>query len=226
MAPLQPRKTSPATIRILDHTMDQNDDLTKRIQTLPQELQDSVLEEVLHASMEVPDSINGKVIAIDANYKPPLALQINRKQREILAKEYYNNTIFLVEYPGLRRCAKWLSTLTSAHLQSIKTINYPDPRYYSIIECAQLNAPVDPYSGSAFSEAVLVARLIEKYSGAYIGPGSKAVVLRPNALKVELRFRQSDGSLRHRWYREGRLENEQWESEAYGRTSTTSPCKE
>ncbi|SMQ53956.1 unnamed protein product [Zymoseptoria tritici ST99CH_3D7] len=209
-APLQPRKTSPATAQILDPAMNEYHRLTEHMQALPQELQDSVLKEVLHASMEAPDSVNGSVIAINANYKPPLALQINRKQRGILAKGYYNNTIFLVEYPGLRRCAKWLSTLTPAHLQSIETIEFPDLRHYSIIESGADNAPIDPYSDSAFSEARMIVSLIKLYSDeAYSGPGSKAVVLRLEALKIELRFRQPDGSLRHRWYREGRLENEQ-----------------
>ncbi|CZT20945.1 uncharacterized protein RCC_06806 [Ramularia collo-cygni] len=123
-----------------------------RVQTLPQELQDSILECVI---TEKP-SEDG-VIYIDETYKPPLALQLNRKMRAAFALEYYGgDTIFQymspeaphspplptgvetrLHYPHLSDFAvkplrNWLSNLEHQYRTLISTIRldwkYPSKR--------------------------------------------------------------------------------------------------
>lgn len=100
--------------------------LSRRIQALPQELQDIILDFVL----SVPPNDDGVVYISDA-YKPPTGLQLNRKIRARFAKAYYGgDAIFLVERPlnlefrlwCFPRLERWFSKLEFSHSELINTI--------------------------------------------------------------------------------------------------------
>lgn len=61
--------------------------LDGNIQALPQELQDLILEFL--EEIQTPDRI-----ILTTHYKPPSALQLNRKRRAEFAKKYYSTTVF------------------------------------------------------------------------------------------------------------------------------------
>lgn len=65
--------------------------LSRRIQALPQELQDAILDFTI--SMDIPGN---DAIHITKKYKPPLGLQLVRKIRDRFAKQYYSGAIFQV----------------------------------------------------------------------------------------------------------------------------------
>lgn len=53
------------------------------------------------------------VVPIDLDYKPPIALQINRKIRHAMVQSYYRDTLFYTDSAMLRGVDEWDSTRTS-----------------------------------------------------------------------------------------------------------------
>lgn len=123
--------------------------LGSRIQGLPQELQDMVLEFTLLVAVPrehelilgpktnsslsplklvgVKSHTPTSVVFVDPhNYKPPLCLQLSRKTREKFAKQYYSSTTFYVrdnqKFLGI--CSRWLRSLTRQHRDWITEIFY------------------------------------------------------------------------------------------------------
>lgn len=103
-----------------------------RIQALPQELQDTIFEQVV----ALPSS-NDNIVHITSTYKPPLALQVNKKLRNDLARTYYTDSTFQVSHKenlnvGKKHynertswdilCFYWLEQLNSAHRHLINKI--------------------------------------------------------------------------------------------------------
>lgn len=134
------------------HILHADDSTDKRIQDLPQELQDKILESTL--ASQIPTSITINRICdfssefkrtscqllnpFTKSYTPPIALQINRKLRAEFAREYYSSTVFecLTEDtygitrmnwkpylgPGTYQFTRWLASLPSTHLNYIGTL--------------------------------------------------------------------------------------------------------
>lgn len=67
--------------------------LDKKIQALPQELQDLILD----FKIAVNPNDEG-VILVTEDYKPPVGLQLNRKIRASFAAKYYSGAIFQLAY--------------------------------------------------------------------------------------------------------------------------------
>ncbi|KAK3721394.1 hypothetical protein LTR37_003270 [Vermiconidia calcicola] len=69
------------------------DDLANRVQSLPQELFDTIYDQVF-------TSAGGERINIDSSktYKPPYVLAVDRKSRELFAKSYYSRNIFVIDF--------------------------------------------------------------------------------------------------------------------------------
>lgn len=114
-------------------SISESDELDQRIQKLPQELQDAVKEALLDRFL--PTSL----IEINADYKPPVGLQLDSKTRESFAEEYYQ--IGFVHYvskfrtvlasqasstyysmTSYRILRKWLSVLSKTYRPLIDTI--------------------------------------------------------------------------------------------------------
>jgi CheY-like chemotaxis protein len=169
-----------------------------------------ILHELVLTSLKVPQTTNGRVIAIDPTYTPPLALQLNKKYRELTATYFYNNTTFATDEYDLRTCAQWLSSLTPEHWQEIKTIKCSDPSKWNIIDRndeVDLNHPVTART-TRHAEAAVDA--IYEYSQEMLPSGAEEISLYHDVILVDLRFPQLDGSFVTRWYREGCLEEEEF----------------
>lgn len=106
------------------------DELDERIQGLPQELQDWIMDLV------VADGLPSGFVEIDESYKPPLGLQINHKSRERFAREYYSagvvhrahiiaaahytsSTLLAYKFVGI-----WLKALSPPHRDLLKMIRF------------------------------------------------------------------------------------------------------
>jgi hypothetical protein len=94
--------------------------LDARIQALAQELQDEIFS---FAFLQIPISV-----FIDKDYKPPMALQLNRKLRARFAKAYYANVMFMCKGHKYERykhyMAAWASQLEKQHRDAIQKIHY------------------------------------------------------------------------------------------------------
>ncbi|KAK4618052.1 hypothetical protein CLAFUW4_11949 [Fulvia fulva] len=90
--------------------------LDSRIASLPQELQDIILDFTLSAT----NPLTGRA-EIAHDHRPPLSLQINRTLRSKFAAHYYSTTIFTV-----RLCYKLCPLETRAeHLYHLRIRNSP-----------------------------------------------------------------------------------------------------
>ncbi|KJX92527.1 hypothetical protein TI39_contig5842g00023 [Zymoseptoria brevis] len=178
------------------------DDPTEHIQALPQELQDMVFDWTMRATIDTPDSAHGKVVTIDADYKPPLALQINRKQRDISASEYYANTVFFIKGNDMHKCVNWLVTLASQHVRAINTIKYADAISTDIIEPrTYIGRRRHRFNYNAQRESSLVADSIEWRSRMILRDHARG--FRSDVILVDLQYRQPDGTIVRQWYRDG-----------------------
>lgn len=74
--------------------------IEERIQILPQELQDQILDSLLILTKR-----NLSFIWITPNYKPPWQLSLDHRTRRTQAYDYYVNTTFL--YAGLSYVYQW-----------------------------------------------------------------------------------------------------------------------
>lgn len=88
--------------------------LDARIQALPQELQDTILS--FTDAFHIPDTQNPR----RKRYKPPVALQLNRKLRAKFAQEYYSSVIF--EGFGLFDLIIWLRSLRDHHKVLVRNL--------------------------------------------------------------------------------------------------------
>lgn len=104
--------------------------LDSHIQALPQELQDATisLTDIFHVDTTAS-------VHIDTSYKPPVALQLNRKLRTTYAARYYSTTTFVsnCRLPtstgvlhkqqlenAIREISTWLSSLSEAHQRMMR----------------------------------------------------------------------------------------------------------
>lgn len=108
-------------------------ELDERIQRLPQELQDWIMDLV------IADGLPSGFVEINETYKPPLGLQIDHKSREKFAKKFYKIGVAyqvrrdtssyapFTEYSfdhAYKFTGGWLKTLSSSHLGLIPTIRF------------------------------------------------------------------------------------------------------
>ncbi|KAK4613493.1 hypothetical protein CLAFUW4_09469 [Fulvia fulva] len=80
--------------------------LEQRVKALPQELQDLIYG----FTFEQPDPTT---ITIDANFRPPVNLQINKAIRKSFAALYYSKFIFCSD--DIHSLQNWVVSLTSQH---------------------------------------------------------------------------------------------------------------
>ncbi|CZT16246.1 uncharacterized protein RCC_02088 [Ramularia collo-cygni] len=112
------------------------EELDKRVQSLPQELQDDIKETLIMSGL--PDGL----IVLDRTYKPPLGLQIDRASRERFAMEYYKSgayhdavtmakpapipcLVWGLAEPMKEACdvvIRWLGTLEKSHIELLQTL--------------------------------------------------------------------------------------------------------
>jgi hypothetical protein len=106
--------------------------LDSRIQALPQELQDAILEHT-DAFHILPTT------CVTQQYKPPVALQLNRKLRAKFVAEYYSATIFEYQFPPTgdelmadrgETLALWLSKLWESHRGAFPGFQVRLPGYW------------------------------------------------------------------------------------------------
>lgn len=86
------------------------EDLAQRVQNLPAELYDMVLEYTFTADEER--------IEITLAYKPPAQLQVSRATRELFAQDYYTTTRFVVPvwaHPMV--VDRFVTSLSMAHVK-------------------------------------------------------------------------------------------------------------
>ncbi|KAK4494925.1 hypothetical protein PRZ48_014281 [Zasmidium cellare] len=98
--------------------MADDEDLDRRIQALPQELQDEILDHVLFIEP-------GEVTINTASYKPPWQLRINRATRKKVAAHYYMTFTFKIRDKELgpwSLAVLWLRSLTGDHQGMVSDI--------------------------------------------------------------------------------------------------------
>lgn len=133
--------------------------LSARIQALPQELQDEILEYALYFQAG-----GGKVVRIDKDYKPPLGLQISWQTRAKFANAYHSNTIFRMgdQKEAIQRpshpymtdrqdaahmlCQFWLETLVACERHLIRTIRLEHKAPSSTIGFTARQLMLDKYA--------------------------------------------------------------------------------
>lgn len=118
---------------------DPDDALDKKIQNLPQELQDLVRE--LYQTSQLPDT----TVIIENSYRPPVTLQLSSKISGKFAARFYGETVFemaeafgskrsFFEPYGLKRESQkpvfhdWVTTLSKPHLAMLRTIHCTSTR--------------------------------------------------------------------------------------------------
>lgn len=116
--------------------LDSFERLQARLQALPQELQDTILEYTCtvtpsatnsaHAppAIDIPDSTAG--VYVDEHYRPPPQLSSPRV-RELYAKSYYSTTVF--NFTSRAHLVKWLVALPSEHRAWLVELRYHDPEW-------------------------------------------------------------------------------------------------
>ncbi|KAI5362817.1 hypothetical protein Slin15195_G101980 [Septoria linicola] len=101
--------------------------LDDRIQDLPQELQDIILE----FTLESPSA----TVLLTKDYKPPGPLAISRKTRAKAATSYYNNSAFLFEKTSrtydvgvlISSIVAWVKSLSREHRSWVKEVRVSNP---------------------------------------------------------------------------------------------------
>lgn len=98
--------------------------LDARIQGLPQELQDSILELTNVEQLPIGS------VTITKAHIPPSALHLNHKIRTDFARQYYSTTTFIGEHnlhcPGdCGPIIRWMASLSAAHLKAIRMVHLP-----------------------------------------------------------------------------------------------------
>lgn len=92
-----------------------DEEVALRIQDLPQELQDNILEAL--EEFQVPQNL----VTITSAYKPPLPLQLSQKIRAKFAREYYGTASFRCELNwGL--LYDWALSLTAEHREMVARV--------------------------------------------------------------------------------------------------------
>ena len=91
-----------------------------RIQALPQELQDVILD-VTIGLYDPP-----RTVELDAHYKSPLGLQVNRATRASFVKHYYQGGFMF--HSGIRNVVEdfhnlWFSSLPAANRDMLQTVS-------------------------------------------------------------------------------------------------------
>ena len=90
------------------------DQLARRVQALPRELYDHILDYTLTTP---------STITIERAYRPPPQLQIDRATRRIASRALYGpDTTFVIS--NTRLCDQWVRSLSAAAQQSIQNIRY------------------------------------------------------------------------------------------------------
>ena len=95
--------------------------LVQRVQALPQELQDMIF-----GYATIPSTSNTDLLP--QQYRPPSALQINRKTRGKFASEYYPATTIRVDFHRLedndnvRMLGRFMDSLLATHLDIVQAI--------------------------------------------------------------------------------------------------------
>lgn len=119
------------------NNIETTNELDSRIQSLAQELQDTILS--FTDGFHIPATV-----AIAESYRPPVALQLNRKLRAKFAKEYYGGATFVAIVNskeelhhffrggnhmrgGNHDYHKWLRSLGAASLESMRNIEVQLP---------------------------------------------------------------------------------------------------
>lgn len=93
--------------------------LSSALQTLPQELYD-----IIYGYTFTP---NDRHFTIDEFYRPPKALQVSRRTRELFAPSFYGSgSIFYVDTEEY--CSRWMASLQSSHIDLLSEIRIMKPR--------------------------------------------------------------------------------------------------
>lgn len=133
----------------MDHSKKEDESTTMglKIQRLPKELQDSIID--LTSILDVPTSV-----FVNDSYKPPVALQLNRRIRAKYAEKYYSTTVFEFEYPNKAfngfgwhgfgwhepkpGLDKWVASLKAEHTDVITSIRAFAPAVSTIASVCHL----------------------------------------------------------------------------------------
>lgn len=91
--------------------------LDDRIQALPRELQDAILE----AWITIDSTTE---ITITESYKPPSQLHVSRSIRTSFATAYYAHTTFILHTYNFEMNIPWLSSLSSEHRDLIQHLRW------------------------------------------------------------------------------------------------------
>lgn len=96
------------------NTSHKMDELASRIQNLPTEIYDCILD----FKLATPSTIT-----IDTTYKPPACLQLNHKLRNIYISQYYGSkTVFTFENGEVAE--KWVESLSPAARETVRNIHF------------------------------------------------------------------------------------------------------
>ena len=88
--------------------------LEQRIQQLPQELQDQILDAVLSLA-----TANAKTVLITAAYRPPWQISVDRRTRKKQARDYYANSVF---QSTLHDWMSWIKSIPVQYQSLVKEI--------------------------------------------------------------------------------------------------------
>lgn len=97
------------------------DDLAAAVQSLPSELFDEIYD--------LTFTFDSKTCCVESRtYKPPSAIQVDRKSRSKAAKSYYNNTVFTFSTKGYdfeddADGKSWLASLPEDHVKALREIH-------------------------------------------------------------------------------------------------------
>ena len=138
------------------------------IQALPQELQDSILQFALLASLCERNPQQNAVVFIDCRYRTPWQLSINRASRRTVSNFYYTQTsfrysvFFQPEYYSQDKASalikatsifgKWLKSLTQARRGQITEVPFhispmPQPQRCELLDVYGRNGDFAIHSG-------------------------------------------------------------------------------
>ena len=100
-------------------------DISERVQDLPQELYDIIYQYTFTAEF-------GEV-EINADYKTPKLLAVDRASRHLYAKSHYRGRTFCIAHLSNdhRDLFRWLKSLPSDHQAMIREIRFESPHQYS-----------------------------------------------------------------------------------------------
>lgn len=125
--------------------------LNARIQALPQELQDAIRERTdafqIPAFITITDPTILKPRACGTylpikSYKPPVALQLNRKLRAEFAKDYYSSITLIFQlkrlqesdfvYTEFQNLRTWITGLSESHRMALRTVRFGISHFFSV----------------------------------------------------------------------------------------------